>query len=134
MQTGDLFGEIAQLARAIGSYPIGREFKSHSRYHGFTHEAFRPVGQAAKTPPFHGGIMGSIPVRVTINLARKSFCRLDLRVSIFCKKSFCPSSVHYSDLLSFAVTYAPCFFLPEKSSTEAIASPALACACRKAWQ
>ena len=27
--------------------------------------ATRPVGQAAKTPPFHGGNMGSIPVRVT---------------------------------------------------------------------
>ena len=25
-----------------------------------------PVGQEAKTPPSHGGIMGSIPVRVTI--------------------------------------------------------------------
>ena len=25
----------------------------------------RPVGQAVKTPPFHGGNMGSIPVRVT---------------------------------------------------------------------
>ena len=25
----------------------------------------RPVGQAAKTPPSQGGIMGSIPVRVT---------------------------------------------------------------------
>ena len=24
------------------------------------------VGQAVKTPPFHGGIIGSIPVRVTI--------------------------------------------------------------------
>ena len=23
-----------------------------------------PVGQAVKTPPFHGGITGSIPVRV----------------------------------------------------------------------
>ena len=37
-------GGIAQLARVLGSYPIG---------------------QAVKTPPFHGGIMGSIPVRVT---------------------------------------------------------------------
>ena len=27
----------------------------------------RPVGQAVKTPPFHGGNMGSIPVRVTMN-------------------------------------------------------------------
>ena len=25
----------------------------------------RPVGQAVKTPPFHGGDMGSIPVGVT---------------------------------------------------------------------
>ena len=27
------YGEIAQLARAIGSYPIGQEFESLSRYH-----------------------------------------------------------------------------------------------------
>ena len=27
----------------------------------------RPVGQAVKTSPFHGGDMGSIPVRVTNN-------------------------------------------------------------------
>ena len=27
--------------------------------------ATRPVGQQVKTPPFHGGNMGSIPVRVT---------------------------------------------------------------------
>jgi hypothetical protein len=26
-------GEIAQLARASGSYPAGREFESPSRYH-----------------------------------------------------------------------------------------------------
>ena len=26
-------GEVAQLARAIGSYPVGREFESHPRYH-----------------------------------------------------------------------------------------------------
>ena len=29
--------------------------------------ATRPVGQAVKTPPFHGGNMGSIPVRVIKN-------------------------------------------------------------------
>ena len=28
-----LHGEVAQLARAIGSYPVGRGFDSHSRYH-----------------------------------------------------------------------------------------------------
>ena len=52
------FGGIAQLARATGSYPVGHGFKSNSRYH-------RPVGQEVKTTPFHGVIMGSIPVRVT---------------------------------------------------------------------
>ena len=32
-------------------------------YTGVQH--IRPVGQEAKTPPSHGGNMGSIPVRVT---------------------------------------------------------------------
>ena len=48
------------MARASGSYPAGRWFKSDIRYHK------RPVGQAVKTRPFHGCNMGSIPVRVTI--------------------------------------------------------------------
>ena len=52
-------GGLAQLARASGSYPAGRWFKSDIRYH------LRPVGQAVKTRPFHGCNMGSIPVRVT---------------------------------------------------------------------
>ena len=52
-------GGLAQLARASGSYPAGRWFKSDIRYHP------RPVGQAVKTRPFHGCNMGSIPVRVT---------------------------------------------------------------------
>ena len=47
------------MARVLGSYPIGRWFKSYCRYQIW------PVGQVVKTPPFHGGIMGSIPVRVT---------------------------------------------------------------------
>ena len=38
--------------------------------------ATRPVGQKVKTPPFHGGNMGSIPVRVTKRTAeRLSFLR-----------------------------------------------------------
>ena len=59
-------GGIAQLARAIGSYPIGRGFKSNFRYQ-------RPGGQAAKTPPFHGGNTGSIPVRVTKSINPHSY-------------------------------------------------------------
>lgn len=31
----------------------------------FAHLETRPVGQAVKTPPFHGGITSSILVRVT---------------------------------------------------------------------
>ena len=46
------------MARATGSYPVGHGFKSNLRYQ-------RPVGQAAKTPPFHGGNGSSILPRVT---------------------------------------------------------------------
>lgn len=53
------------MARVLGSYPIGRWFESCCRYHPW------PVGQEVKTPPFHGGIMGSIPVRVTTTKSRK---------------------------------------------------------------
>lgn len=28
----DFFGDVAQLARAPGSYPVGREFESPRRY------------------------------------------------------------------------------------------------------
>ena len=59
MNTVLINGGIAQLARAFGSYPECRRFKSHCRYQ------MRPGGQAVKTPPFHGGNTGSIPVRVT---------------------------------------------------------------------
>ena len=47
------------MARASGSYPAGRWFKSDIRYH------IRLVGQAVKTRPFHGCNSGSIPLRVT---------------------------------------------------------------------
>ena len=63
---------------AAGSYPAGRWFESDRRYqtkHGvmplhiripfLNGRAPRPLGQAVKTPPFHGGNMGSIPVGVT---------------------------------------------------------------------
>ena len=49
-------------ARATGSYPVGRGFKSNCRYQ------IRPGGQAVKTPPFHGGNTSSILVRVTKHL------------------------------------------------------------------
>ena len=55
----DLYGGIAQLARAFGSYPECRWFESNCRYHT------RPGGQEVKTPPFHGSNTSSILVRVT---------------------------------------------------------------------
>ena len=44
------------------------EYPVHTRYVICSSQiaATRPVGQAVKTPPFHGGNMGSIPVRVTM--------------------------------------------------------------------
>ena len=58
------------MARAPGSYPVGRRFKSRSRYQLFTNNLIWSHGQAVKTSPFHGGNTGSIPVGVT--------CRVDL--------------------------------------------------------
>ncbi len=64
-------GAVAQLARAFGSYPKCHRFESSQRYHGRARRArvlpilIWPVGQVVKTPPFHGGNMGSSPVRVT---------------------------------------------------------------------
>ena len=51
------YGGVTQLVE----YPV------HTRYVTCSNQvaATRPVGQAVKTPPFHGGNMGSIPVRVT---------------------------------------------------------------------
>ena len=69
-----MYGGIAQLARALGSYPKGRGFKSNFRYHDNLGCHAWPGGQAAKTPPFHGGNTGSIPVRVT---------KADTKVSAF---------------------------------------------------
>ncbi len=53
---------------AFGSYPKGRKFKSY-RHHQYRQW---PHGQAVKTPPFHGGIMGSNPVGVTSSEKRLS--------------------------------------------------------------
>ena len=64
-------GGIAQLARVLGSYPIGRRFESHYRYHKW------PVGQEVKTPPFHGGITSSILVRVTKSKNNPNFLQHD---------------------------------------------------------
>ena len=45
--------------------------------------ATRPVGQAVKTPPFHGGNMGSIPVRVTKKAdTLKGICFFAVRTGI----------------------------------------------------
>ena len=74
-------GGVAQLARATGSYPVGHGFKSNSRYH-------RPVGQAAKTPPFHGGNRSSILLRVTkrnkseLLIVRICFFTIIIRINV----------------------------------------------------
>ena len=60
-----------QTARAFGSYPKCRWFESICRYQNL----IWPGGQAAKTPPFHGGNTSSILVRVTIKTTRSIACR-----------------------------------------------------------
>ena len=60
---GAAHGGITQLVE----YPV------HTRYVICSNQiaATRPVGQAVKTPPFHGGNMGSIPVRVTMKFSHR---------------------------------------------------------------
>ena len=90
------------MARVLGSYPIGRWFKSYCRYHIW------PVGQEVKTPPFHGGIMGSIPVRVTIQCSRKQRNIAVSEFFFYTEIRVCPLLVRYSDFVvdSFVLTCA----------------------------
>ena len=52
----------------VAAYLSWLEYSVHTRLVAGSNPAAAtiwPVGQEVKTPPFHGGIMGSIPVRVT---------------------------------------------------------------------
>ncbi len=98
----DQYGGITQLVE----YPV------HTRYVICSNQiaATRPVGQAVKTPPFHGGNMGSIPVRVTTcnksELFRKSklvrICLLLFipRLSVQQSKVMMPCSVIFTGFFS----------------------------------
>ena len=83
------------MARALGSYPGCRWFKSDCRYH-----FLRPVGQAVKTSPFHGGIMGSIPVRVTIQHSRKQRNIAVSEFFFYTENRVCPLLVRYCDFVA----------------------------------
>ena len=61
------FGEVAQLVRAFGSYPRGREFKSLPRYH-----YSRTFSSGWLEHPAHNRtVIGSSPIRSTIFLDNK---------------------------------------------------------------
>ncbi len=64
-----MYGYIAQLARACGSYPQCHWFESNYSHHKSPRKLgdkiYGPVVKRPKTPPFHGGNTGSNPVRVT---------------------------------------------------------------------
>ena len=54
-------GEIAQLARAIGSYPIGHWFDPGLWHHYY----ISWLGEVVNTRAFHARITGSNPVATT---------------------------------------------------------------------
>ena len=95
-------GGIAQLARVLGSYPIGRWFESYCRYY------LRPVGQEVKTPPFHGGIMGSIPVRVTIQHSRKQRIIAVSEFFFYTENRLCPLLVRYCEFAADILVLCCC--------------------------
>ena len=58
------YGEVAQLARAIGSYPVGRGFESHPRYHYLD-----PQLSWSELPAHNRVVKGSSPLGSTIQNA-----------------------------------------------------------------
>ena len=65
-----------------------------------------PVGQAVKTPPFHGGIRGSIPPPVTIRALSSAGSASALQAE--CRR-FDPVSAHQKSGISKKLGYA--FFI-----------------------
>ncbi len=55
--------------KSYGLLTRSRGFESLALRHQTSHNKW-PVGQAVKTPPFHGSVTGSNPVRVTILFSR----------------------------------------------------------------
>ena len=71
------YGSVAQLVRVPACHAGGRGFepllsrqlfkvRCNKRILQYDEQKPRPLGQAVKTPPFHGGNRGSIPLGVTI--------------------------------------------------------------------
>ena len=73
--------------------------------------ATRPVGQKVKTPPFHGGNMGSIPVRVT----KKSRHPCDVWIFSF--------PVHWSKPIGFDHKHFAIVRWPRCSASQLLAQP-----------
>ena len=95
------------MARVLGSYPIGRWFKSYCRYHIW------PVGQEVKTSPFHGGIMGSIPVRVTKSYARKQRNIAVSEFYFYSENRVCPLLVRYCVFVADILILSCCILRKE---------------------
>ena len=60
-KVGSRWGKYSSLAQSVEHAAVNRVVVGSSPTGG----AIWPVGQAVKTPPFHGGITSSILVRVT---------------------------------------------------------------------
>ena len=58
--------DYSSIAQLVEQSAVNRSVVGSSPTRG----AIWPVGQAVKTPPFHGDNGGSIPPRVTIHLGR----------------------------------------------------------------
>lgn len=73
------YGGIAQLARVLGSYPIGRRFESHCRYH-------IARNFAAVIPPEKSG--GIFATSLSLLFRKKSRCTF----AAFCKRAYYASA------------------------------------------
>ena len=64
-------GRRSTIGNRVGSNPVSRVRIPYSPY--FVEFLVWPVGQAVKTPPFHGGNTGSSPVRVIPSTLTSAF-------------------------------------------------------------
>ena len=104
------------MARALGSYPGCHRFKSSYRHH-LSPVKIWPVGQEVKTTPFHGVIMGSIPVRVTIQHSRKQRNIAVSEFFFYTENMVCPLLVRYSDFAADILVLSCCILRKKTESS-----------------
>ena len=124
-----LHGGIAQLARALGSYPGCHWFESDCRYQN------GPLVKRLRHRPFTAESWVRFPYGSPSTFAHIWLNKADCELFILLWKSRCPLLVRYCEnFIAECIFYAPCFSFFRKPKAPSIASATLACAVWNWWQ